>query len=202
MSVSYIVTPPCLAGYVIHDKQALRQATRMLVGRISEGNNDAFNCFYQLYKPIVLRYLGNIPGSPVVGSEDVLQEIFSKLWLVRDTLNDIQNLEHYLATSVKNLLITQARRRDLQYKMIDHYSLNGHPGEHTTEQELAYREVHHAMLKMLGDIPDRARRVYVLRQFEGMPVRDIAVAMNISEKTVKHHLQNARQRIRAKMQDS
>lgn len=202
MSVSYITTPPCLAGYVIHNKQALHLATRMLVGRISEGNSDAFNCFYQLYKPIVLRYLGNIPDSPVMGSDDVLQDIFSKLWLVRDKLNDIQNLEHYLATSVKNMLITQARKKELRYKMIDHYTFRNPAGEHTTEQELAYREIHHTMLKMLVDIPDRARSVYVLRQFEGMPLRDIAVAMKISEKTVKHHLRHARQKIKAKMQDS
>jgi RNA polymerase sigma-70 factor (ECF subfamily) len=100
------------------------------------------------------------------------------------------------------MLITQARKKELQYKMIDHYSFRSQPGEHTTEQELAYREVHHTMLKMLVHIPDRARSVYVLRQLEGMPVRDIAAFMKISEKTVKHHLRHARQKIKAQMKDN
>jgi RNA polymerase sigma factor (sigma-70 family) len=141
-----------------------------LLADIAKGDSRAFEILYR-------RYFSKLYGAAYKRlqdkelTEEVLQELFVNLWERRTSL-PIENIENYLFTSIKYLVIAQFKKNMLYEK----YSLSINQTENDdnfTEQSVAFDELNQAYQQALLTIPERCREVFLLKR-NGLSLREIS----------------------------
>ena len=141
-----------------------------------------------------LRIVGN-----VAEAEDVVQEVFIKVWNKRNDLANYSNIEAWCMTLTKNLSIDKLRSK---HRRADSFkegfdipsSKSDNPYNQTT-----YNDTLDRVQKLLSDLPEKQSMVMQLRDIEGHTYQEIADTLNISLQQVKVNLFRARQQIRAQL---
>jgi RNA polymerase sigma-70 factor (ECF subfamily) len=128
--------------------------------------------------------------------EDVIQEIFIKIWLNREKLNVSYSLKAYLFAATRyevyhqvKLHVQKQERIELGYfKNIEKY--NPH-------NELEYGELLSSVEKIVDSLPERCKEVYLLSREEQLSHKEISLRLKISTKTVENHITIALGRLRS-----
>ena len=141
-----------------------------------------------------LRIVGN-----VAEAEDVVQEVFIKVWNKRNELANYSNIEAWCMTLTKNQsldkLRSKHRRADSFKEGFDIPTTKSDNPYHQT----TYNDTLERVQKLLGELPEKQRLVMQLRDIEGLPYQEIADALDISLQQVKVNLYRARQQIRTQL---
>lgn len=131
-------------------------------------------------------------------AEDVLQEFFLKLWNVRATLAGIERFDHYLFTALRNLLISELRKKGRQQKIKAHLSReNG--WQPTAEQLAETRDLHNAIHAALQQLPEKQQLIYQMSREEGLTHEEIATRLQLSPRTISNLLSMALNYLRASL---
>lgn len=127
--------------------------------------------------------------------EDIVQDIFIKIWNNRQRLNFHHSLKAYLFActryevyrQLKLRLVqdTQSTSEDFQY--IEHYN---------PQNELEYNELLGRVEQLVNELPERCREVYQLSRDDQLTHKEIANLLDISTKTVENQLTIALRRLR------
>jgi RNA polymerase sigma factor (sigma-70 family) len=138
------------------------------------------------------RRLGALSANDV---DDLVQEAFACIWAA--DFATIRNGRAYLYATVRHLLAQYARRsRIVQIELlgeIDSLSLiSEEPGP---DRQVGARQELDRLRAIVAGLPVQCRRAFELCKFEGLPHRDIAQRMGLSEKTIENHLTRALARI-------
>jgi RNA polymerase sigma-70 factor (ECF subfamily) len=139
------------------------------------------------------RLLNNIPEA-----EDVVQEVFIRLWDRRENLKQFRSLEAFSITITKNMCLdrlkSKSNKRDElteQNEETDFFT----PGM-ATELNDSYRQIN----KLINQLPEQQRMIIQLRDVEGYEFEEIAGMLDITENTIRVNLSRARKKIREGMQ--
>ncbi|MDB4926131.1 MAG: polymerase sigma-70 factor [Mucilaginibacter sp.] len=132
--------------------------------------------------------------------EEIVQEIFIKLWEKRAVLKLTTGLQNYLYTAVKYNVIDHYRKQLLQDNFI---SANKHRSEqdNSTEDNIFVNDLKIHLENLINALPGKCKNVYELSRLQHKSNKEIAVLLNISEKTVEGHLTKALQHIRLGISD-
>lgn len=170
-----------------------------LVALLKEGNKEAFAQIYQRYWMVMymhaLKMLKNEDDA-----RDIVQEIFTSLWMKGRSINADVNLAAYLFVATKNKvfdLITHQRVR------MDYLgSLSAFAGENSNQTlaRIEEKELLQALQYEIEQLPAKMRQVFEMRVNEHLTYTEIAAKLNISDKTVKKQISNAIGIIRPKLQ--
>lgn len=143
-----------------------------------------------------LRIVGN-----VAEAEDVVQEVFIKVWNKRSELGSYKNVEAWCMTLTKNLSIDKLRSKHRRVDSIkegfDMVSQSASP-----YQVAATNDTMSRIAQMMDMLPEKQRMVMQLRDIEGMAYKEIAEILNLTLDQVKINLFRARKAIRAKLLNS
>lgn len=143
-----------------------------------------------------LRIVGN-----VAEAEDVVQEVFIKVWNKRSEVESFNNLEAWCMTLTKNLSIdklrSKHRRVDALPDSYDMPSQAASPYQTTVANDTIGR-----IEKMMAALPEKQRMVMQLRDIEGMSYNEISEILSITLDQVKINLFRARKAIRAQLLNS
>ncbi len=143
-----------------------------------------------------LRIVGN-----VAEAEDVVQEVFIKVWNKRSELGSYKNVEAWCMTLTKNLSIDKLRSKHRRVDSIkegfDMVSQSASP-----YQVAATNDTMSRIAQMMDMLPEKQRMVMQLRDIEGMTYKEIAEILNLTLDQVKINLFRARKAIRAKLLNS
>jgi len=133
----------------------------------------------------------------VTEAEDVLQEVLMKLWIKKDDLDNIQNIEAWSITMIRNLSYDKLRK----YKMNNQVGLDYTaeiPGE-SEEKSMNVDERIKNVYFYMKELPQRQHQVIFLRDIEGHSYKEISLIMGIDENLVKVTLFRARENLRKKV---
>lgn len=128
-------------------------------------------------------------------SQDIVQEVFVKLWEIRKQVHEIDNIEFFLFRLARNKIIDFMRKVHVDDRLKEHLW-------HVMKDESAYqsgveqKEFHAIVAKAVDLLPERRKAIYLLRD-EGLNYEQIASEMDISRHTVKHQVSAALQFIRS-----
>ena len=128
-------------------------------------------------------------------AEDIIQEVYIKLWQKRDTIPKNGNLTGYCVTLTRNLCVDFLRRKHLS-------TVDVEPAEDNAVQELSAQdemeadETHSELMNIVGKLPEKQRRVFMMRDIEGLDYPDIAKANGMTEANVRVSLNRARKFVR------
>ncbi len=149
------------------------------------GDQAAFKeLYYLLYKELFRFATIFLPGKEL--AEEVLQDVFTRVWLQREKLPLVNNLKIYLYSSVKNTAINYRKRYPLQ-------SLSG-PDLSAIELIYDYRTPEELMIsdqmvahinKAIKEMPPKRKLIFLLVKEDQLKYREVAEILNISIKTVE-----------------
>lgn len=133
------------------------------------------------------------------GIEDILQEVFVKIWNNRATIRSSETFSPFLFTLTRNLLLNELRRRLNCQKIKDEISRLTVSDEFQTFENLEYGELKETVDRIVADLPEKQREVFLLSRNEGLSHKEIAEKLNISTKTVEYHIHQSTKTIKEKL---
>lgn len=161
----------------------------LLLQKIADGDETAFKVIFDSYRKKVYSYALKIIKSQVA-AEDVLLDVFLKIWQHRD-LTEVKNLESYLKITTRNTTLKVLRRRQLELRVNEEMCRTWHEEQYETEQAIDLNDTSHILQEAIGLLPPQQKLVYTLCREEGLKYSEAAERLSLSPLTVKTHMQHA-----------
>ncbi|MDX9811810.1 MAG: RNA polymerase sigma-70 factor [Bacteroidales bacterium] len=157
----------------------------MLVKELSRGNLIAFNTLFRCYSTRLYRFAyGYIRSAPEC--EELVQDVFTKIWEKRSDLKEELSFKSYLFTIAFNLIRKHFRTKVYTAEYIKS-KINNDVDQQTTEK-IAYDFTLQYIHDLVDRLPEKRREIFVRSRFEGQNIREIANDLSISHKTVENQL--------------
>ncbi len=166
-----------------------------LLIRLSKGDREAFYAIYQSYsKPMYLRMMNMVRDADVV--EDLLQDLFIKLWIKRETLDTEKSFQSYMYTVAQNLVYNYFRKISNEQALIKSLIVTG--ADHWLNgSELLENKQAREMLQMaINQLTSQRKQVFNLVKIDGKTYEEAGEIMGISRATVNTHMTKATQSIK------
>lgn len=134
--------------------------------------------------------------------EEIVQQVFYKLWGKKEQTFIHSSLKAYLYRSVHNesmnhLKHAQIKNRYQTYSMHQHK----HIKSEDPAMQIQGKELELQIRKALNELPEQCRTIFQLSRFENLKYREIADQLQLSVKTVENQMGKALQLMRAKLAD-
>lgn len=165
-----------------------------LIMRVVQGDEIAFAQLFRQYKNKLYSFIFHLSGSATI-AEDVLQDVFLKVWRDRDQLTGIDNFNAYLYRMAQNTAINVLRRQSREALLLNEVQRLAPEGVHGDEL-LAAKEVRTALQQAINNLPPQQRKVYQLGKEQGLTYEQIAGSLGITPSTVRNHMVQALKAIR------
>lgn len=121
-------------------------------------------------------------------AEDIVQEVFVKLWSKRSELGVIRSLKSYLFRATINTALNylESRKSIVRLAKIDAVEAPSGAGD-----KFHYTELERKLAEALEQLPPKCKAIFVLSRYEGMKYQQIADHLDISVKTVENQMGKA-----------
>lgn len=157
-----------------------------LMGEFKRGKPRAFELIFNKHYG-ALCYFSNDFLQDRDAAEDVVSEVFIKLWTMRDDFENMRAIKSFLYVSAKNACLNHLRRN----RIIDSHKRNVIPDLLLEEQDdvvmgkIFEAEVLREVYNTIESLPTQCRRVLRL-SLQGLSTEDIATTMGLSAQTVRN----------------
>lgn len=168
-----------------------REALQLL----AQDSEYAFTLIFDHYRPRIYRTARKFLRSSQY-AEEIVQEVFLKLWLRRDKASEIENLEAFLVTVARNLTFDTLRKLSNEAVAKKAASVEFHYTEDSVDAILLETQYSELLLKAVSKLPPQQKQVFQMAKVEGLSHEAIATKLNISRLTVKTHMAKALQSLR------
>lgn len=171
----------------------LNQETELLRS-VSQGDEKAFTILYNHYHQRLGSHIYRITRS-AEAAEEVVHDVFLKIWLNRETLAQIENFQVYLYVISKNAALNCLKR--IAREQATTTDLDAHQDlmQRTDNSEDDYRYL--LIDEAIDLLPSQQRQVYLLARHQRLTYAEVGLAMGLSRETVKKYLQIATDSISA-----
>lgn len=170
-----------------------------LLNALRAGDKGAYAEIFRRYSPRLFALAYRKLKSREI-AEDLVQELFEKLWLKRAE-NHAQLLEQYLFSAIKYRILNHIRACAVREGYAAYCQLSQSQAVAVTEETIAFDDVKAALLKGMQKLPEKSREIFRLSRLEQFTVPEIAVQTNLSAKTVESHLTKSLKVLRAYLKD-
>ena len=121
--------------------------------------------------------------------EDIVQEVFFRLWDKRKQITVTSSAQNYLLTSVRNLCLNYLRRQETQQPFEE--SLFDQPDDEEGDRLIQLRELEEQLAQALALLPPEYRLAFELNRMEGKSLEEVAQRMGVSTRTVERYRDKA-----------
>lgn len=158
---------------------------RELTHRIRRGDKNAFRELYEKYHRQLYYFAKRFLKADTM-AEDAVQDIFIKLWDKRETLEADSSVKSFLFTMLKNHVLNTIRNQKTLRRVLESYKkISGSKQRNTTEDEMLFKEYKELVEQAMSDLSPAERRVFKMKNIEGMTNARIAEIRDVSVNTVK-----------------
>ncbi|CAK7073086.1 MAG: hypothetical protein BACD_03467 [Bacteroides rodentium] len=162
-------------------------------------NPATFRTYYDLYYEPLCRFL-NFYTQDITVIEDVLQEVFLKLWENKDEI-EVKYIKTYLFHATKNKVLNHLRDEEKRHHLLENW-LNQQQLEKQGKECYDIEQFTAALHKCVEQLPDKCREIFLLSRQERLTYKQIAERLSISPKTVEAQMAIALSRIRKEMSNA
>lgn len=167
---------------------------RQLVSRLKIGDKKAFEEIFRKYREKIyyfaIRYYNSAEDA-----ENVVQDVFIKLWDEREGVKEELSLNNYIYTIAKNHLFN-IQRKKINEKAYRSYIVDHLVEVSNLENELIYADLKAKIDEIIEELPTQRKKVFILSNFEGLSNKELASQLNLSVRTIEVHKSLALQTIR------
>lgn len=179
-----------MGAYSQYDDQDLLELLR-------SGDQLAYTEIYHRYKFILHQHAWNKLRNKEE-AQDVLQEVFTKLWLNRESLQINTNLSGYLYSAVRNRVLDHFSHNEVKLKYISKVTPDLYH-DVPTDHRVRENQLRAIIDKEIAELPPRMRQVFELSRKQHLTHKEIAELLGTSEETVKKQVSGALRVLRVKL---
>jgi RNA polymerase sigma-70 factor (ECF subfamily) len=161
---------------------------------IAEGNKGSFEKLFNNYCQSLINFSRRYVLDRQV-AENIVQEIFVRIWTNRSSLDPAKNIKSYLYTSVKNESLKYLRHLDVEQRSAEKL-IPSVPHDNRPDMSVDAKELEIKIQKAVYDLPEKCREIFTMNRFENLKYSEIAEILNISVKTVETQMGRALKKLR------
>lgn len=170
---------------------------RDLLQLVAAGDQGAFTTLFDHYKDGLYTLAWGLTRSDSI-AEDILQEVFLKIWLHRAELGIVENFRGYLVVVTRRVILNELRKTDRSKRREQLYASNNEsPGLDAIIDQLQEKQYSQLLQQALQTLPPQQASVFDLIKTQGYSREAAAGILQLSPETVKKHLERAMRTIRA-----
>lgn len=119
-------------------------------------------------------------------SQDIVQDVFIKLYHENDSLAAVINIKQYLYRSISNACIDyQRKRKNLKFLTIEQAILHDDSHENDVSDKMIQTEEYKRLERLLSELPGEQSEVIRLRVFDNLSFVEISSVLEIPVTTIK-----------------
>lgn len=166
---------------------------------MANGDEHAFSELFNTHHQLLGAHIFRITDS-VELAEEVVQDVFLKIWMSRETLTTVQNFRAYLFVISKNHALNCLRK--VAKERIHQKTLEENILPFATEENPGLDGYYSLLDEAIDHLPPQQQKVYLLSRHNRLKYDEIASQMGLSRETVKKYLQGATHSITAFVQSN
>ena len=163
--------------------------------KIANGDEQAFARLFHRYRDKIYSVAFKLTDSSAMAGE-VVQEVFLKVWMRRDTLAGVSNPEGYLFIMARNCVFSSLKKIARRQAIESDWQSLANEFENSTDDQIETDENAELLRQAIDALPVQQKQVYILSHEEEMTRNEIAELLQISPETVKTHLSRAMKSVR------
>ena len=175
--------------------KAEKQRNAILSLSNGNGNKKAFDWIYDQYNEFLYNFVFGFLKNKEE-SEEVVQEVFIKIWTTRTQLNPEKSIKSFIFTLAKNMVFNKLKKMEVEEKhrnSLKNTSLNI---ANDIEENINFEELTAVYHNAINNLPTKRREIYLLNREEELSYKEIAMMLHISVNTVKDQISKALKEIR------
>lgn len=169
---------------------------KTLLVEVAQNNPAAFELLFKQYHNKVYSYSIKICQS-ALQAEEIVQDVFMKVWINRVSLPDIENFGAYIRIMARNQVLQVLKRIALETRCHALMNQDWTEQQKETENYIYYNDTRKILDRALSTLPPQQRLIYNMCHLQGMKQQEVANQLHISRLTVKAHLRRAVQTVRS-----
>jgi RNA polymerase sigma-70 factor (ECF subfamily) len=131
----------------------------------------------------------------------VVQDVFIKVWNVRESINSELSFKSYLFkityNRIREIFNKQSRENYYKHEILD-YTIKF---DTTTEERIDYKSLLDLVEKLIDQLPPRQKEIILMSKKQGIPTKEIAALLEISPRTVEKHLSEALRQLKKDLRE-
>lgn len=172
---------------------------KILVEQLSSKSEKAFRCLFDKYHQDIFIFSKSILKLDSL-AEEIVQEVFLKVWLNASELNPDLEFKSYIFTIARNLSLNSLRSAVNNRKLTEEiFYLNPGIGK-SSDEILLDEELENIRIKAIESLPTKRREIFILSRTEGKSYNEISSELGISINTVKVQMSKALETLRKYIQ--
>ena len=152
---------------------------------IAAGSSKAFRALYSQWEPTLSSFIFQVTRSKVITAE-IVQDVFLKIWMTRESLVEVKDFKAYLFVISKNRAINALKKSLADLERMKKYAsevpFNEQPED--DNDQLPFTLIDEA----IDHLSPRQKEIFLLHRHERYSYREIAEQLGIGKESVKTHL--------------
>ena len=158
-----------------------------LLQKLREGDMSAMEILYIRHAPQVKSFVFAIMKS-VEETDDIVQDIFLKVWEERAVISQARSFRSYLYTMTRNIVYNRLKHRKVQTKYAGDFC--NRQDLHDIEGRIITKDLLAHINEQMENLTEQQKVIYELKRNSDMTYKEIADKLGISPKTVQYHMNN------------
>ncbi len=169
-----------------------------VVRRIREGDKVQFESLFRSSYISLVRYAKTLIKDQDT-SEEIVQDLFYRLWKDKEKLKIESSLNGYLFRSVHNKCLHYIEHKNVIDRHAEEMSFSQPERQESPADILHYKELQGRVARILERLPERCGKIFFMNRFEGLKYAEIAAKLSVSVKTVEANMGRALKEFRKEL---
>ena len=154
---------------------------------VKKGDAKAFETLFLLYKNKVYNFVCGSTYDKNV-SEDITQNVFLAVWEHRESIEPDNNFDAFIFKIARNMVYRHTEKKILAYRFSQKYTTENSDIIQSTEEDIDSKLLLDTLMAFVDKLPEKSKEIFLLRQIEGLSIKEIALKLEITPKTVENQI--------------
>jgi RNA polymerase sigma-70 factor (ECF subfamily) len=161
-----------------------------IIRRIRQGDIREFETLFRSSYSSLIKYAGTLIKDQDT-AEEIVQDLFFRLWQDREKIYIESSLNGYLFRSVHNRCLHHFEHKKVVERHAYEMAFESELNTDDPSAVLQYKELQAKIALILEKLPERCGKIFCMNRFEGLKYSEIAQKLSVSVKTVEANMGKA-----------